>query len=1509
MKPEQIAFIHDAKTDLQKQELFEKVKRGDIRVLMGSSQKMGAGMNVQNKLVALHHLDAPWRPSDLEQREGRIIRQGNEFYKENPNGFEVKINRYATKQTLDSRMWQTIESKANFIEQVRKGTGSREVEDVAGEAANAAEMKAASSGDPRILQEIDLRKRIKEMEDDKRNFDRGVHRTKGIIRQTEADVNFYQRKVDALSIDAKIQQPERFIYKHEGKTVHQDDKGARDAIAKIFEKGIGNVLVKGKELVLGDLNGFKIVASPSALLGYVNIEIVGNGDPIQVTNFSLNEGSSVGLVQKLLNQIRSIPEDLAQYQKALKESQDQLPILRSKVENSVWNKTEQLTSLKAEHGALIDELKPKKSNDQQGNTQNNQEQNKKFSRNEKQTITGTKVNQIEQVLNDRFGNDVVQQLKDNGKLEIVQNIENETAEGFAENGKVTLIADNIHPENIIPVFLHEVGGHLGFQGMLTENAYKNLMADFNRLVQNGDKIALEAKALADREGNAQAKLDEYLPYLVTRAAQAETSGKLAPVKRLVNRIVSAVKAWVRNKLGVDLKITPNDILALSERMVSNVAQSTKVQNTERRYSTASNPSNQPHSAQRDLFNRASQAAIAGLEKSKTLSARTTRLFNTMMHKALTDETGEFKKTFDLIQDKINHVTFASSKSMDVAPNILTQLETWGDFAAEGKRVGQKLIGRKAKVDQDLEKVGKLFFENTLSNQAKVHTDSELRTLGYDQDQIKLYREARAAIDTSLDTFSKTTVSKIFQHMGGTSKEVLELLGQDLDLNQHVDEVKKKIAAIVQNDPTKQAAADLAIEHIDKVLDKLQHLKDTGYTPLMRFGKYVVRVVDPASKKVAYRQHFESESERNLFFNNFDQSKIPVGYQLEKTQVNELEYKLFQGVSPETVALFAKESGLPIGDSETAFIKHAIRDNHALKRLLKRQGIDGFDTDFKRVLASFVLSNSRYSANQTYNGIIDESVTEISNPQYQEDAVRLRDYALDTQEELAGLKNFSFVWYMGFSVMFGVVNMTQPLIQTLPYLLQYSTNKTVVGSAFLKAVQTWRKGTAAIPNEYKAYYERAKSHGHLDPQNTWMLQGQERGKSGLGASTWQLISHASGFFAQASETINRRTTLFAALDVAKELGQTKLEQLGFKDEYDFAVRTIQETQGIYNKGNRPRLARGNVGSMLMMYKQFMIAYIEQMVRMQKRGLYGGADDEFKRRMAKLVGFGISRPLLIMMGLLMSFSGATGLPFVRDLLDVVETTGGMVGKPFNTEREVQIALNNALGDTLGTAANTALMDGVFNLNPVMDVKGRMGMGDLVPASGYFSPLTSDYQKTNEGNQTFGAMGGLVDKISESMAFAQKGDYGQSAIQLLPKAATSFGQGAIAAATGDYRNMKTGVKTNDASVLDGVVKMLDAQPSGIAKEGRIRGLEMKDTAALSSVNKVWRSRYMDALGSDDQNAVKDLKTEIKEYNADNPRYPITFNQKRAETQYKKDNQSWQEKRKQKKGLEWMDEENPYI
>ena len=147
---EQIAFIHEANTEVRKKELFAKVRSGQVRVLMGSTFKMGAGMNVQDRLVALHDLDCPWRPGDLEQRSGRIIRQGN-------RNKEVHIYRYVTESTFDAYLWQTVENKQKFISQIMTSKSPvRSCEDIDEAALSYAEIKALASGNPMIKEKMDL---------------------------------------------------------------------------------------------------------------------------------------------------------------------------------------------------------------------------------------------------------------------------------------------------------------------------------------------------------------------------------------------------------------------------------------------------------------------------------------------------------------------------------------------------------------------------------------------------------------------------------------------------------------------------------------------------------------------------------------------------------------------------------------------------------------------------------------------------------------------------------------------------------------------------------------------------------------------------------------------------------------------------------------------------------------------------------------------------------------------------------------------------------------------------------------------------------------------------------------------------------------------------------------------------------------------------------------------------------------------------------------------------------
>ena len=349
----EIAFIHDANTELQKEELFGKVRSGRIRVLFGSTAKMGAGMNVQDRLVALHHLDAPWRPSDLEQREGRIIRQGNKLYDEDPEGFEVEILRYATKQTLDSRMWQTIEAKARFIEQVRKGSGEREVEDVAGEAANSAEMKAASSGNPIILEEMTLRQAIRKLENQKSEHEREQHRIKDRIRWMGDQAKSDDAKAAALDVDAPLA-PKEFSVTVGNQTFDKHGEAGEAILAAVDAMHAANEDSRD----IGTYGGFKLsvedtsrdLAERTAVL-----TIKGKSDDYQV---DANPGSSPqGLSLRMQNTVRGLAEEAKRLRDRAESSRADVPKLEAQIKP--WGHDQELADAKARHMAVIEQLKPK----------------------------------------------------------------------------------------------------------------------------------------------------------------------------------------------------------------------------------------------------------------------------------------------------------------------------------------------------------------------------------------------------------------------------------------------------------------------------------------------------------------------------------------------------------------------------------------------------------------------------------------------------------------------------------------------------------------------------------------------------------------------------------------------------------------------------------------------------------------------------------------------------------------------------------------------------------------------------------------------------------------------------------------------------------------------------------------------------------------------------------------------------------------------------------------------
>ncbi|MGV1752795.1 PLxRFG domain-containing protein [Agrobacterium sp. CG674] len=351
----EIAFIHDANTESQKEELFGKVRSGRIRLLFGSTAKMGAGTNVQNRLVALHHLDAPWRPSDLEQRDGRGIRQGNELYGEDPDGFEIEILRYATKNTLDARQWQTIEAKARFIQQVRKGDmKTREIEDIAGEAANAAEMKAAASGNPLILEEMDTRRKLRQLEGQSVEHDREQHRIKAKIKSLTEEAAAIEKALPLVQSDAAMAAaaPAEFAGTIGGETFDKRKEFGAAIVAAMRKELIDKEGVRD----LGEYAGFKIGIDPMGYGRAFHVTITGKKEySIPVDDAS--DVDAAGLATRIANTVKRIANQPEFDRSRAAEIKGQTPALERQI--GEWAGAQELADTSARHNRLLDALKPK----------------------------------------------------------------------------------------------------------------------------------------------------------------------------------------------------------------------------------------------------------------------------------------------------------------------------------------------------------------------------------------------------------------------------------------------------------------------------------------------------------------------------------------------------------------------------------------------------------------------------------------------------------------------------------------------------------------------------------------------------------------------------------------------------------------------------------------------------------------------------------------------------------------------------------------------------------------------------------------------------------------------------------------------------------------------------------------------------------------------------------------------------------------------------------------------
>lgn len=356
---EEIEFIHNAKTNSQKLKLFEDMRNGTKRILIGSTSKMGAGMNVQDKLIALHHLDCPWRPSDIEQREGRILRQGNQ-------NAEVEIYRYVTEGSFDAYSYQLIQTKATFINQIMANSNGcgRTAEDLDRDTLTYAEVKALASGNPLILEKFKVENELKQLYLSKNRYDKS-HIELASKYNTELPRQLKYQKQYLNGLNEDIKNVRDLSAGNFEITIKDKIYTSRKDASTMFYKSLSTLKID-EETKIGEISGFDIVGLKDSLWYKPVIYIKGVGK-YKVETSNIDE---IGNILKLENILKSFSNKIDTVKEQIAYTEKQLIDIKEELDKPFANQ-ERIRELQKEKMRIDSELDL----DKQENTNNIEESN------------------------------------------------------------------------------------------------------------------------------------------------------------------------------------------------------------------------------------------------------------------------------------------------------------------------------------------------------------------------------------------------------------------------------------------------------------------------------------------------------------------------------------------------------------------------------------------------------------------------------------------------------------------------------------------------------------------------------------------------------------------------------------------------------------------------------------------------------------------------------------------------------------------------------------------------------------------------------------------------------------------------------------------------------------------------------------------------------------------------------------------------------------------------------
>ena len=1501
----EIAFIHDANTDLQKKQLFSRVNSGDVRFLMGSTSKMGAGTNVQERLVALHHLDAPWRPSDLEQREGRIIRQGNQLYSRDPAGFEISINRYATERTYDARMWQLIERKAAVVEQIRKADATlREVDDVVGEAANAAEMKAAATGNPLLIEQVEVEGQVKRLSSLKRSYEARKYEAEARISRLEDGGGPAARHANELeraaageaAIAANPRDP--FAIQVDGQT-HEDWKEGTAALGAKVAAELTRVSGKGRypPIAVATYRGASLVLAPG--LGYDELHVIYPDPKLGMVGYAVdlasNEGkvSGAGLVTKVNHIISKMEDWRAKADKALARDQRELAEMRE-VAAQPFRQAEDLAQKQERLRDINKALTTSTAGPRPAAAPQSFSAAEDFDLAPQQapsyvapTLKTLHARTLRAAIRKAIGdwNDVNVIVVDDGEqLQAVTGVNNPDflrARGVVRRTKaaatVFLVASNL-PDigQAKRTLAHEVVGHFGMERLLGDQ-FQRIAADALALVRSNPRYAEIRERLARYTGRPEETLAKEA--LAMMAEGQYQNGVLA-------RLYAAIRTWLRGiPVFSGMHFSHEEIVQLA------VAAARGLESTQGRPAAAGAPAIDFDLADVDgaAQTRLDKAAVANIGdrlrdkltdwKPSLLGALTLRQLGDVAQDYL-PQVNTYAATMTRMQTRRNQL-------QEGAAGLAERWEKWQRKNREQSRLLASAMhdATLAGVDPDKPYVAGSV---TLASNEVVPVSAAMETADQLEERAKrvpgpgkeiLLRDAqrlRAAAEAEPGRLAAyAPLKRRFDALPEEAKAIYREV-RYFYANRADDMLQAVLGRINGLDVPDEQRVSLA----NQMRAHFESARVTApYFPLARFGEYWVsatKTVDGREERRFEMMETRTAQKRAREALRADGWDTQIGTKLDMARATD-------GASGNFVAqvtTLLQKAGVDDGVADDIYQLYlrTLPELSVRKQFIHRKGTAGYDSDALRAFAghanhsAYQLARLEYGSElgrlvnamkQEANRLSGEGEDDlaIAASRMTNEMTKRHQWVMNPTDSSAVQKisSLAFAYYLGASPAAALVNLTQNYIVTFPVLAAkhgFVKALTEINRSMAQTIRTYGHIEKVLTGDEARAHRELTDMGAIDRTLSHDLAGIGDSDTRTYNPTWRRVMTTISHLFHKAEVFNRESAGLAAYRMARAEGMS----------HDAAVQhaadTIWGTHFDYSNANRARWVQSNAGKVLFSMKQYSQNMTYFLWRQFHQAVNGASPEIKAEARKKLAGT---------LGMTALFSGAMGLPLMSVIFGVANALQALFGdddEPWDAETEFRNFLADFLGEDWGRVAQV----GPLQVLTGADVSSRTKLDQLWfrdPDRELEGRALADYILEQIG----GPVAGIGINVLRAEQLAEDGQLLRAAETAIPKAGRDFVRSLRYAAEG-VKDLRGNALVSDPGPFELLMQASGMTPARVAEQYDVNSSLKRYEQHILDRRKTLLDAYALAVSMSDMEGVARARELIDRFNAANPEIGINRN-----------------------------------